>query len=346
MTKLSIIVPVYNVEEYIHACIDSIFRQGLDDEIFEVIIVNDGTQDRSMEIIDDIISQHDNITIINQNNQGLSVSRNNGISAAKGEYLLMIDSDDLLIDNSLPKLLSVINETEADMIVADFIKRNSNEIKNKYYPQPEFKIKEMSGNELFLDYFNPHESYVWHILYRRLFLTENNISFVPGIFYQDVPFNHECYLKAKKCIKVSLNLNIYRTGRLGAATYSFDKKKAFDYCTVIEKTWGLRPYAHHNVLRKLEDDIFASFTSLVYFTSHEIKTSLERKQIIDYLRKLVPDLAFHNGIRQKVNSIAFNLAPHTFIRLRMIYGRVFEDAIIPFFRKYLLFAFINDKNNE
>ena len=99
MTKLSIIVPVYNVEKYIRPCIESLFYQGLDDADFEVIIVNDGTPDKSMEMIADIIQQHDNITVINQENQGLSVTRNNGIALAKGDYILMPDSDDLLIDN-------------------------------------------------------------------------------------------------------------------------------------------------------------------------------------------------------------------------------------------------------
>ena len=84
--QLSIIVPVYNVEKYIRPCIESIFRQGLDSNLFEVIVINDGTKDNSMEMITDIISQHSNITVINQDNQGLSVVRNNGIAAAKGEY--------------------------------------------------------------------------------------------------------------------------------------------------------------------------------------------------------------------------------------------------------------------
>ena len=95
--KLSIIVPVYNVEKYVRPCIESIFKQGLDDADFELIIVNDGTKDHSMEMIADIIQQHNNITVIHQENQSLSVARNNGIAAAKGEYILMPDSDDLLI---------------------------------------------------------------------------------------------------------------------------------------------------------------------------------------------------------------------------------------------------------
>ena len=71
MIKLSIIFPIYNVEQYVRASLESIYKQGLDEEIFEVIIVNDGTKDRSMEMIADIISLHSNITVIEQENQGL-----------------------------------------------------------------------------------------------------------------------------------------------------------------------------------------------------------------------------------------------------------------------------------
>ena len=102
---LSIIVPIYNVEQYVRACIESIYQQGLDEDRFEVILVNDGTKDKSMEMIADIIQQHKNITVINQENQGLSMARNNGIAMAKGEYILMPDSDDLLIENSVEPLL-------------------------------------------------------------------------------------------------------------------------------------------------------------------------------------------------------------------------------------------------
>ena len=105
MIKLSIIVPVYNVEQYIRPCFESIFHQGLDDSCYEVIIIDDGSKDNSMEVIQDFISIHSNIIVVHQENQGLSVVRNNGIALAKGEYIFMPDSDDLLIYNSLPFLL-------------------------------------------------------------------------------------------------------------------------------------------------------------------------------------------------------------------------------------------------
>ena len=149
---LSIIVPVYNVEKYIRPCFESIFRQGLEDDRFEIIIVNDGTPDRSMEMITDIIGQHQNITIINQENQGLSGARNNGIAAAKGEYIFMPDSDDMLIENSLKPLLEKALETKADLVVADFLEMDDEEIDDFYkkdFKQPELQFKKFVGEQIF-----------------------------------------------------------------------------------------------------------------------------------------------------------------------------------------------------
>ena len=86
--KLSIIVPVYNVEQYIRPCMESIFKQGLDDSDFELILVNDGTQDNSFGVISDIIESHQNIKILEQENSGPSIARNKGINCAQGQYLL------------------------------------------------------------------------------------------------------------------------------------------------------------------------------------------------------------------------------------------------------------------
>ena len=89
MPKYSIIIPVYDVEKYIKKCLDSVFNQTYNN--YEVIVVNDGTKDNSMEIV-----KNYNVITINQKNQGLSMARNNGVKKAKGEYLLFLDSDDYL----------------------------------------------------------------------------------------------------------------------------------------------------------------------------------------------------------------------------------------------------------
>ena len=335
MISLSIIVPVYNVERYIRACMESIFRQGLDEECFEVIIINDGTKDKSMEVISDIISEHNNITVIYQENQGLSVVRNNGIALAKGEYILMPDSDDLLIDNSLPKLLESALSTKVDLVVADFLKMRDEEIDemNDNFPQQkEFTFKEKTGEQLFLEDLNPYQCYVWRTLFRREFLIENNIKFVPGIYIQDVPFTHECYIKAKKCLRTPWLLNIYRKGH-ESATFSFNKKKEKDFCMAIARTWELTHISNlsPSLQKKLRNDIYTSFTVMTCSTAHAVKTSSERLEIIDFLREQAPDLCFKDGFRQRLVSFIYQTMPHVFIHIRYIYGQIYEDRMRTFY---------------
>lgn len=345
MKLLSIILPVYNVEKYIRPCIESIFHQGLNDGCFEVIIINDGTKDKSMEMISDVISHHHNITVINQENQGLSVARNNGITLANGEYILMLDSDDLLVENSLPILIGKAIETKVDIIVADFLPVEDGEINQlpKIVQQsPSFQLK--NGEQLFLEDLNPRQCYVWRSLFRRQFIISNNIRFVPGIFYQDVPFTHECYIKAQKCIRANWYLNIYRKNRAGAATVSFNPKKSRDFCTTIAKTWeltkmaGLSPLVKH----KLTEDIWTSFSLMLRLTCDYIKDSSERINTIDFLKQEAPNLSFTNGKRQKATTWLYKNMPHTFIRLRYLYGIIIEERIVPFYRHRLRRLFVNE----
>ena len=126
--KLSIIVPVYNVEQYIRPCLESVLNQELNEMEYEVILVNDGSQDDSFGQIQDIIDGHRNIIRIDQDNQGLSGARNTGLLHAKGDYILFVDSDDLLVKNSVAYLLQIAENTSADLVVADFLKMSDEDI--------------------------------------------------------------------------------------------------------------------------------------------------------------------------------------------------------------------------
>lgn len=318
---ISIIVPVYNVEKYVHACLGSIYRQHLDEERFEVIIVNDGTKDHSMDVIQDIIKAHTNITVINQENLSLSVARNNGIAAAKGEYILMPDSDDLLIDDSLPPLLDKALETKADLVVADFLEMTDEEIDMGTVTRTkmETEVKEKTGFELFMEDLVPRQCYVWRTLFRRTFIQDNHITFVPGIRYQDVPFTHECYLRAKKCLRVKRLLNIYRRGH-ESATFSFNLQKAKDLCIAIGSTWQLKQLQMltPEVKNRLNDNLFASFSLLIYWMLYGIKDVKERDEIFTFLKSQVPDMRFSNGIKQKVTSCLFNMSPTFYFFIRQM----------------------------
>lgn len=318
---LSIIVPVYNVEQYIRTCIKSIFRQDLDEERFEVIIINDGTTDNSIDVIQDIINQHCNITIINQVNQGLSVARNNGIATAKGEYILMPDSDDMLVENSIKPLLDLALKSKADLIVADFLKMTSEEIDNsKGIILQEMTVTEKNGWQMLLEDLNPYECYVWRTLYRRQFIISNHLNFLPGIRFQDVPFTHEVYLKAGKCIQASWFLNIYRKGRDGAATTGFDLKKAKDFCKAIGATWKLT-YTEGlpaEIIEKITDSIHANITSMIYSMLYTIHDTNQRIKVIKMLRQEVPDLNFNHNFLQRVETILFWHSPYLYIIMREI----------------------------
>lgn len=319
MTKLSIILPVYNVERYVRTSLESIFRQGMADEDFEVIIVNDGSTDRSMEMIADIIGQHWNITVISQENQGLSVTRNNGMAMARGEYILMPDSDDLLVENSIPTLLEKALETKADLVVADFIETSGNEMPDyKCTHQTDIHYEEKTGERLFLEDLNPYQCYVWRTLFRRQFLTDNQLSFIPGLTYQDVPFTHQCYLRAQKCLRVHWLLNIYRKNH-PSATSSFTKKKAMDFAAIIGATWKLR---HTETLtpqtrQKLEDDVYCSFSILFYAMLHSIKEPQDKREIVEHLRQQVPDLHFTGNLKRRLESLLVTkYPPYLYLKIR------------------------------
>lgn len=321
---ISIVVPVYQVEQYIRPCMESIFRQGLDESRFEVIIVNDGTKDRSMEVIADIIGQHSNITVINQENLSLSVARDNGIAKAQGEYILMPDSDDLLIDNSLLPLLNKALETKADLVVADFLQTYEEDIEQLgKISQDTAEFEAMTGKEFFLQHLNPNQCYVWHTLYRRAFLLQELITFVPNICYQDVPYTQECYLKAKTCLRTHWLLNVYRRKRKGAHTASFGMKKAFNYCEAIKKTWeltsieGLEPA----VLKKLQDNVHTTFNVMLYSALHSIGRFSDILRIISTLNREVPGLRFTNGIKQRTETLLFRKAPSLYVAIRKLHWK-------------------------
>lgn len=321
--KLSVIVPVYNVEEYIRPCIESIFSQGLDEDDFEVVIVNDGTPDKSMEVIADIIEAHQNIRVINQENLSLSVARNNGIAAAKGEYVLMFDSDDILIDNSLKPLLDIALETKVDIVVVDFLEMTDEEIaKNPTIEQPSLTIKERNGEELYLQELNPNQCYVWRMLFKRSFLQENHITFVPGITCQDIPYTQECYLKSKKSLRVSRLLNIYRRGN-ESATSHFNKKKCMDLCVAVAATWKLRNMEglSPETRLRLNDNIFASFTLISYVMLWGQINGSERCEVFNNLKRLIPDLSFSHGVKQKVTTLLYQLSPQLYYVIRRLFKR-------------------------
>lgn len=323
--KLSIIIPVYQVENYIHPCLASVYRQRLNDSDFEVILINDGTLDGSFNRITDIISAHHNITIIEQENHGLSAARNIGMNRAIGTYIMFLDSDDVLVDNSLTPMLQDLEKHQPDLLVADFIKCEDHEVcKKSPIPQTDYHSNIHTGSELFVKELNPRESYVWRTLYRRAFLNENHLHFIDGIYFEDVPFTTECYLKAGKCLKAHHVFYVYRQ-RPGAIVSTINKRKVMDFHQGIAKLWEF-----HKTMRltreehqKLIYTIFTTFSIEMWYITHHQHLFAERKAIIHDLKTTVPDLCFSHGIKQRVVSFLYRHMPYVYLRLRALANRRF-----------------------
>ena len=129
--KVSVIVPVYNVEKYLRQCLDSLVNQTLKD--IEIICINDGTKDNSVEIINEYVKKCPNIILINQENQGLGMARNNAMKHAKGDYIAFVDSDDWVDTDMYEVLYNKAIETDADIVECDYrmVFENSTKIKNR-----------------------------------------------------------------------------------------------------------------------------------------------------------------------------------------------------------------------
>ena len=314
MIQLSIVIPIYNAELFIHSCIESIFMQGLNEEVFEVILVNDGTKDNSFIKISDLLNIHHNISIIEQSNQGPSIARNNGIEHAKGEYILMPDSDDIIIDKTLPILLNHAISSKADMVIGDFVKLANHTISGNTTFNSKSEYKSKSGIDFFIHDFNPKECFVWRTLYRREFLLQKNLRFIPGIYFEDIPFTVDCYLCAKKCDKVPLLFYIYRQRKDSIVT-TINMKKLLDMNTSIAHLHNLKSKHNSAITKKIDDTIYSTFSIAIWYIAHNKKLFHQRKSYIEDIKGRIPNFRFTNGLKQRLISYFFHLAPNLYIRL-------------------------------
>lgn len=318
--RLSIIVPIYNVEEYISPCLESIFRQGLEACDFEVIAVNDGTPDRSMDVVADCMKAHHNIIIVEQPNQGLSAARNTGMDHASGDYILFLDSDDMLLDGTLPTLLEAAESNHADMAVGDFVKMDGEQMRSaRPMPPAVCPSTPTTGKDFFFGEFNPQQCYVWRSLYKRSFLRRHALRFMPGIYFEDVPFTTECYLRAGQCVRVKQTFYVYRQ-RPGSIVASVSMKKLTDFNTVLARLAQLKSSlcTDERLRRRMDDTIFTTFSIAVWYLAHDKELLAHRHTFVSDLRHKVGHLHCANGMKQRLVSLLFRVMPETYIYLRSL----------------------------
>lgn len=318
--KLSFIVPVYNVEKYITECVSSMYRQGLNEQEFEIILVNDGSTDKSIEVLSPIINKHGNIIVINQKNQGLSASRNTGLSKASGIYVAFIDSDDIIIDNSISILLKQALDTNADTIKSSVIKIKDSDIPQdgikRKFPQPNIIIK--NGEQAYCEDYDNKESYAVQNLYKKNFLDRENLKFLNGMTFEDVAFYNEICLRAKTFAISNIPFYIYRQ-REGSIMSTMNKDKLISMNKVNEYIWRISKNIHitDKTRKQITDNIFYSTILVNYWYVIHYKSIYPYwKEILNDLKQRIPLSLFKNTWKQRIIIACLKYIPSAYLWTR------------------------------
>lgn len=217
---LSIVVPIYNVQEYLPECLESIIAQGIPS--YEVILVDDGSTDGSGSIAREYAHKYSTLFhYTEQTNQGLSAARNTGISQSRGAYILFLDSDDFLSESGLKALLELAKEKHPDITIGNFWhyrKDGSKRINNAF-----ISVSNISGSVWLRQSLQQRKYYptaCWR-LYRREFLTGNNLFFENGLLNEDQLFTVESMCAANVVTTANIPFFVYRH-RSGSITKTLD----------------------------------------------------------------------------------------------------------------------------
>ena len=197
MIKLSVIIPVYNVENYIEKCVLSVIHNDLDIDAFEILLIDDESQDESINRINYLVQKHSNIHLFSQKNKGLGGARNTGIHKARGEYLLFLDADDIVLPATLKHIVSLAINNNVDVL--EFSAKGVTEENKEIY-----RIQSTTNGEILngIDYYNAirYMNSACNKLYKRDFLIANGLFFLERIFIEDFEFNTRVFAKSKKVL--------------------------------------------------------------------------------------------------------------------------------------------------
>ena len=231
---LSVIIPVYNVENYLNECLDSVINQTLED--MEIICIDDGSTDNSQDILKEYLKKDKRIKIITKENEGQAIARNLGIKEAKGEYIAFVDSDDFIEATMFEKLYTKAKDNNLDIAMCKIATYNNQtkEIKDNvwYYMLGVFRDFEK-------DIFNHKDTKEftcniavtpYNKIYKTTLLKENNILFPEGLIFEDEKFFYDTYLRAKRVSIIDEFLYYYRINRKGSTV---DTIKDNDFSDII-----------------------------------------------------------------------------------------------------------------
>ena len=336
--KISVIVPVYNVENYLSECIDSLINQTFND--IEIILINDGSTDRSGEICRKYSENDNRILFIDKKNEGVSIARNTGLSIAKGEYIAFVDSDDFIDRNMLKIMYDKAIKTKAEIIrcnsriLREVSKNNilkETEVCSKILNKVEFK-EEIVKNDIVI---GNNAMVVWGNLYKRDIIESNKLKF-EQICLEDYLFNMQYFKYVEKYCWISNRLYNYRV--LNNSLSRTFNPNIFNDLLFVENERQIF-FKELDMLDK-DNEILASKWLLKYIDSiiylmHLYKNKLSKNEKYEYIYSIVTNHIVRNNISKLKDKNCMNLLE------KLIYREKISEIIILYSIKSKLYKVVN-----
>ena len=317
MVKLSIIVPIYGVEQYLRKCVDSLLNQDIGN--YEIILVDDGGTDGCPAICDDYVRRLENgdwkldnvqIRVIHRENGGLSAARNSGIEAAQGEYIMFVDSDDYIEPNVLGGLLAQVKRDNLDVL-----RYRLQYITPQYEVYNPYKIDPFKGNDYsevptdgvsFLNSRMNTQCYAWQYILKRELL--DGCIFTPGIYFEDTDWTPRMLVRAKRVASTETVVYNYlvREGSITNAVNKRKQKKVLD--DKMRLISALQQQAKDLQKEGKEDRWFKSMVSDTVISIIGILSTQFYKERADYLNQLMR-LGFYPLVSKSNKARLINLSP-------------------------------------
>ncbi|NNE31023.1 MAG: glycosyltransferase [Winogradskyella sp.] len=312
--KLSILIPMYNAEKYVGNCIESLLRQDLNFDDYEILIMDDGSQDQSITVVENYAKKYPNITLYAHPNTGCYSTRNKLLTKAKGDYIYHLDADDYIVDNSLKPLLDIAVNENLDIIGFKTKETKKLNLFNLNRPIDDGTLNVCTGSE-FLENFPDLRHEIWWYFIKRQFIETNALKFTKNEYNADVVFTLKALLNAKQMVYLPKAIHRYvQTG--GSLMRSKDlivKVKRIYYLHMMIMNLSVlinEAELTDNYSRKLIDnlshrrDVFTFFNLLNMVRNPFHITYIKNK--VNSLKE-VNAYPIHNFAQKNYDTLKFNL---------------------------------------
>jgi len=323
MKKLSVIIPVYNTENYLSKCLDSILAQDIPSREYEIIIIDDGSTDKSYNIIKSYSAQNQNIRVFNQNNVGVGSARNLGIREADGKYLMFVDSDDFILMNCLNLLVDQMEINNLDLLRYNYeaiyedhkiIPKTKNSLHTILYNQDI-----VDGSTFISDYLG-WACYLWLYIYNTSFIKKNNLLFNSSIYFEDIEWLIHVLMVAKRVLSYNKKIYFYLQ-RPGSITKSIQIEKKLkvlsDRLFIVDYLKNISKITPHSKVKLWCNGLISLiFMSLLAYVENELPS--KKNEVIGILLnpEFYPLKSYKFTFKQKRDLFLTNLSPRLYCYIK------------------------------